>query len=302
MGHAHYHEHEHEDLKGLNLLITIVLNFIITAVEIVGGFFSGSLSLVSDALHNFSDGISVIISYVAIRLKQRDNSYKHTFGLKRAEILAALINSSVLIAISIYLFIHAVSRFLSPEKIDAKIMVGVAAIGLFANVCGTLLLRSGAKGSMNIRSSYLHLLSDAVSSFGVILGGVLIYFFDIYWVDPLLTVLIGIYILKESYDIVIASIHILMEGVPDDIDLKDIQEEIERIEPVKNIHHLHVWKIGEHDIFLEAHIDLPDMKFSEATGLRMKINELLKHKFKITHSTLQFECNECKNIDLVKKG
>jgi len=181
---------------GLRLLITVILNIIITVAEVIGGIISGSLSLISDALHNFSDAISVIISYIAINLKGKDNSYKHTFGYKRAEILAAVINSSVLVTISIYLFYEAILRFQNPEPIKGVLMTIVALIGLVANIIGTLLLKRDAATSMNIRSSYLHLLTDAISSVAVILGGLAILFWNIYWIDPVLTILIAAYITR----------------------------------------------------------------------------------------------------------
>lgn len=280
-------------------MMTMVLNFVITIAELIGGMLSGSLSLISDALHNFSDGISVIISYVAIRLKKRDNSYRHTFGLKRAEILAAVINSSVLIVISVYLFYEAIKRFSTPEPIDASMMTIVASIGLIANVAGTLLLKRDSKDSMNIKSAYLHLLSDAVSSVAVILGGLAIMYWEIYWLDPVLTILIGIYIIRESILILGEAIHVLMEGAPFDISIENVKREVEKFEEVINIHHVHVWSVGENDIHLEAHIDLKDMMISESDLLREKIESILLKIFAINHITLQFECNKCENSELI---
>ena len=300
MAHSH-HNRDHGILNQTTgrLMITMMLNFIITIAELIGGMLSGSLSLISDALHNFSDGISVVISYVAIRLKKRDNSYRHTFGLKRAEILTAVINSSVLIVISVYLFYEAIKRFSTPEPIDASMMTIVASIGLIANVAGTLLLKRDSKESMNIKSAYLHLLSDAVSSVAVILGGLTIMFWEIYWLDPALTILIGVYIIRESILILGEAIHVLMEGAPFDISIEDVKREVEKFEEVINIHHVHVWSVGENDIHLEAHIDLKDMMISESDLLRGKIESILLKMFAINHITLQFECNKCENSELI---
>jgi len=297
MGHDHHH-HPANTTTG-RLMITMVLNFIIAAAEVVGGIISGSLSLISDALHNFSDGISVIISYIAIKLKRRDNSYRHTFGLKRAEILAAVINSSVLIIISVFLFYEAIERFAQPEVIAADVMMMVAGIGLVANVIGTLLLKRDAADSMNIKSSYLHLLSDAVSSVAVIIGGMAIYFWEIYWLDPLLTILIGVYIIRESFIILGDAIHILMEGAPPDLSIDDIQKEVEKIEEVLNIHHVHLWMVGENDIHIEAHIKIKDMMISESDELRGKIERIMKSEFSINHITLQFESDKCADTKLI---
>ena len=295
------HNHSHTSTM-LRLLVTVILNLIITITEVIGGIISGSLALISDALHNFSDAISVIISYVAIRLKEKDNSPKHTFGLKRGEVLAAVINSSILVAISIYLFYEAIIRFQNPEPIKGILMVIVASIGLTANVVGTLLLKRDAANSMNIRSSYLHLLTDAVSSIAVILGGLAITLWNIYWFDPVLTILIAVYITWESFKILSDAIHVLMEGAPLEISIEEIQTAVESINDVDNIHHVHLWSVGEKDIHLEAHINVPDMMISKSNVLGEKIEHLLKSKFGINHITLQFECNQCKDAALVVNG
>ncbi|MFC2094504.1 cation diffusion facilitator family transporter [Bacteroidota bacterium] len=295
------HKHSHSS-TGIRLLITVILNVLITVAEIIGGIISGSLALISDALHNFSDAISVIISYIAIKLKERHTSSKHTFGFKRAEILAAVINSSVLVAISVYLIYEAVLRFQHPEPIKGILMTVVASIGLVANIAGTLLLKRDAKTSINIRSSYFHLLSDAVSSVAVILGGLAIILWNIYWIDPVLTILISIYITRESFKILYEAIHVLMEGAPPDISINEIQSAVEEMEEVVNIHHVHLWMVGENDIHLEAHIDVPDMMISKSNKLGDKIENLLKNKFGINHITLQFECDQCKDAELVVNG
>ncbi|MCH8033007.1 MAG: cation transporter [Bacteroidetes bacterium] len=295
------HNNSHSS-TGIRLLITVLLNLFITVTEVIGGIISGSLALISDALHNFSDAISVIISYIAIRLKEKDSSSKHTFGFKRAEILAAVINSSVLVIISIYLFYEAILRFQNPEPIKGILMTVVASIGLTANITGTLLLKRDAKTSMNIRSSYFHLLSDAVSSVAVILGGLAITFWNMYWLDPILTILIAVYITRESFKILSDAIHVLMEGAPPDISISEIQSEVEELERVENIHHVHIWTVGENDVHLEAHIDVADMMISKSNLLGEQIEALLKTKFGINHITLQFECEQCKDVGLVING
>jgi len=293
------HNHHNSGSTGKRLTATIILNFLTSAAEIIGGILSGSLSLVSDALHNLSDGFSVIISYIALKLKKKDNSLKHTFGLKRAEILAAVINASTLIVIYLFLFYEAVKRFYSAQHIEPSLMIIVASIGLAANIAGTLLLKKDSKDSINIRSSYFHLLSDSVASAAVILGGIAISFWNIYWIDPLLTILIGIYIVRESFVILSEAIHILMEGAPVNISIEDIQKEIETIKGVNNIHHVHLWMVGENDAHLEAHIDVEDRLISGSGELLEQIETALKDKFGIKHVTLQFECNVCKETGLL---
>lgn len=300
MGHNHIH-HASTNQTGKRLIITMILNFVIAIAEVIGGILSGSLSLISDALHNFSDGISVIVSYIAIKLKLKDRSYKHTFGLKRAEIIAAVFNSATLIIIAGYLFYESVKRLINPEPINAEIMIIVAVIGLFPNIIGALLLKKDAKTSMNIKSSYLHLLSDTVASVGVIIGGILIYFWNIYWIDPILTLLIGVYIIKESFEILGRATHVLMEGAPENVNIFEIEKLVLSFENVKNIHHLHIWTVGENDIHLEAHIDINDMLVSESDLLRIKIEDMLRKDLHINHITLQFETNLCQNTDLIKQ-
>ena len=307
MPHHHHkdslqHSHSHTPNTTFRLMATMILNFIITIAEIIGGVVSGSLSLISDALHNFSDGISVIISYIAIKLKYKKHSYRHTFGLKRAEILAAVINSSVLIVISIYLFWEAYERLMDPQPIKGGLMMIVAAIGLIANVIGVLLLERDSHESINIKSAYLHLFSDAVSSLGVLIGGFAIYKFNIYWIDPVLTVLIGLYIIKESIEIMGQAIHVLMEGAPSDISIKDITAKVEKITGVVDIHHIHIWNVGENDIHFQAHINVDDIKVSETKPFVNEIEHLLLKKFKINHVTIQFENECCKNVGPIHEG
>ncbi len=298
MSHSHNHSHG-APTSGTRLFITILLNFTITIAEIIGGIISGSLSLISDAMHNFSDGIAVIISYIAIRLNKKPKDYKFTFGYKRAEILAAVFNASVLIGISLYLFFEAYNRFVNPEEIKGGIMIIVATIGLIANVAGTLLLKSGAADNMNIRSAYLHLFSDAVSSVGVIIGGIFIYYYNIYWIDPVITVLISIYIIKESWDIVKEAIEILMMAAPDKISIENIEEHLIKIDGIDSIHHVHIWKVNEKDTHFEAHIKVTDMMVSKTELLISEVEKLMHNKFEINHVTLQFECDRCESEGLI---
>jgi cobalt-zinc-cadmium efflux system protein len=299
MGNEYDHHHIDRSTSTVRLFVTMMLNFLITVVEVIGGLLSGSLSLISDALHNFSDGIAIIISYIAIRLGKHPQTYKYTFGLKRAEILAAVFNAGTLIAICIYLFKESYERFVSPQHIEGGLMIVVAGFGLIANVVGTLLLKKGSKDNINIRSAYLHLFGDAVSSVAVIIGGICIQLFRVYWVDPLLTILISVYILKKSVEIVKESINVLMMGAPESVSIENIQKELESIPGIKNVHHVHVWRLGEHDIHFEAHIDVDDMRVSQTTSLCTFVEEKLKQNHGITHITLQFETDKCDSKSLV---
>ena len=294
-------DHIHHYFKEKNLIIVIVLNFIITLVEVIGGLLSGSLSLLSDALHNLSDGVSVIVSYIALRLSKRENTLKNTFGYKRAEILAALFNSSFLIIISFFLFKEAYLRIQHPQNIESKIMITVAVVGFVANTISVFLLKPGSKDNMNIRSSYVHLFSDSLSSLSVIIGGILIYYFNITIIDPILTFIIGAYVLKEGFEILKKSTDILMEKTPIQINILKIKEVIEKIPEVDNLHHVHIWQINDKEFLFEGHIDVKqDINLSKVEEIRSNINSILSNEFGINHTTIQIEYNCCKDKEIIK--
>lgn len=297
---GHNHSHDVSGVKSINLLVVMLLNFIITLVEFIGGIYAGSLSLISDALHNLSDALSIIVSYVAIKLSSKAKDENRTYGYKRATIIAAFINSAVLIAISLLLLKEAYVKFMQPEPVNGLLVIWVAVIGLLANALGAYLLHSGSQESMNLKSTYLHLLSDALSSVGVVIGGMLIYFYKIYWVDPLLTVLISIYVLKESYHIVSKAVHVLMQGTPSNLDVHDIVHEIEHIEGVENIHHVHLWSMDEKNINFEAHVNVQDILVKETQPIYERIEQKLRERFGINHLTIQFEFEGCQGVGVIK--
>ncbi len=300
--HNHNH-HEHSHISGKRLLSVIILNFVITGAEIVGGLVSGSLSLLSDALHNFSDSISIVITYIAFKFSKKEHNYNYTFGYKQAEIIAALFNSFTLIIISLYLFYEAIKRFYDPVTIKTSVMIWVALIGLFANIFSVILLERDSHKSLNVKSSYLHLLSDTISSVGVVLGGIFIKFFNVTWLDPLITIGIALYVLKEGKDIILNAFYILMQRVPEGIDIKEISREIKSIYPmIKDIHHIHIWQLGEGEKLMEAHINIDDVRISKANEIGDRIKEMLKEKFGITHVTLQFEYERCNGEGLIKRN
>jgi len=296
---SHNHSHNTPE-SGKRLAIVVALNFLITITEVIGGLMSGSLSLLSDALHNFSDGIAVIIAWIAIKLRSLPRSDHYTFGLKRAEVLAAVINAGALVAISLYLFVEAWSRYNTPEPIAGNIMTIVATVGLVANIIGTWLLHRGSKESMNLRAAYLHLFSDAISSVGVILGGLAIIFFDVYWIDPLLTVLIGIYVLKESLLILWHTLNIFLLATPAELDLNEIRQLIRKQDGISNVHHIHLWRVSDTDIHFEGHITVEDQLLSQVSVLKEQLESALHDNFAINHTTFQFETesDSCRTADL----
>lgn len=295
------HEH-HKDLKERNLLIVIGLNLFIFISELFGGIFSKSLLLLSDSFHNLSDTLSIIISLIAIRFSKRENSYEFTFGGKRAEILASLLNSIFLFIVTFFLLKEAISRIINPQNINLNLMLIIAIIGLLLNGMSVFLLRKFSKESINIRSSYLHLLMDTLSSVAVVIGGIIMMIFKIFWIDPLLTLLIVLYILKEAFEIFFKSIKILLEGTPQGIDFEKLKFELENVEGVSNLHHVHIWQLDEKNFLFEGHIELKkDYPISKADEIRVKAQDILKDKFNINHSTIQIEFNGCCEKDLIKK-
>jgi cobalt-zinc-cadmium efflux system protein len=294
------HHHASSDISEKNLLLAVVLNFTITAAEIVGGLLSNSLALLSDALHNLGDGIAVLVAFIANRISKRDSNLRKTFGYQRIEILAAFLNAVFLVAICIFLIVEAIKRFQDPEPIKGLVMFVVAGIGLAANLLAVFLLRSDANKNMNIRAAYLHLLGDTMSSVVVIIGGVLIYFFEIFWIDPLITILISIYIFRETINLLRDSFNILMQSTPKDINLEQIRTDLEKIEEVQNVHHIHAWNLSEDDVHFEAHIDLSkDLLVSETDRIRGNIESLLADKYHIYHVTLQIELGCCDDTGMI---
>ncbi|WP_106449874.1 cation diffusion facilitator family transporter [Trichococcus alkaliphilus] len=300
----HTHELSHPEgldgVKGKNLLITMALKFLLTIAEVLGGWFSGSLSLLSDALHNLNDVLSIVISWFAVKMAEKKHDKKNTFGYRRATIIAAVINATLLIIISLFLFREAYFKFIQPEKINALLVIVISSIGIVLNAVAVYLLHKSSGDDLNMRAVYLHFLSDALSSAGVMVGGIVIYYLDAYWIDPLLTVLIGIYILKESYEILKESMNILMQGTPETVDIDEIAEELEKMDAIKDIHHVHIWALDEHTVFFEAHVNLQkDILVSELSDVYEKLEQVLKGRFGVTHLTIQFEYNCCDDVGRV---
>jgi cobalt-zinc-cadmium efflux system protein len=299
-GHSHGHSHGHQELSGKNLLWATLLNVVITVAEIAGGLISNSLALLSDAVHNLGDTIAIFLAYVANRISKFSANERKTFGYKRIEILAALFNAVTLIVIIIFLFREAWQRFNNPQEIKGVIMLVVAVIGLLANLIAVLILKNDSHKNINIKAAYLHLLGDTISSVAVILGSVLIIWFKITWIDPLITVLIGLYILKETYSVLREAIDILMQSTPKDIDLNAIRAELGKIEGVDNIHHVHVWNLNDSQIHFECHADISsDLRISETSPIQIQIERILKHNFGISHVTIQFEHYCCQETKLI---
>ncbi|APY10962.1 cation transporter [Seonamhaeicola sp. S2-3] len=298
--HTHNHSHSHTDLKGRNLFISIFLNILITASQIIGGLVSGSLALLSDALHNFSDVLSLLVSYIANRLTKKKASAYRTFGYKRAEILAAFINAATLVIVAVLLIIEAVKRFQNPQEIESNLVIWLSLLGIVANGLSVLLLKKDSDVNMNIRSAYIHLLTDMMASVAVLIGGLLMKFYQIYWVDSILTLVIAIYLIFMGLDLLKESTKVLMLFTPDDIPVKKIVDEINAFKSIKNVHHVHIWQLNEEEIHLEAHIDFnKDITLSEFDYILQDIETLVFKKYQINHVNIQPEFGKDDAKDII---
>ncbi|WP_053990677.1 cation diffusion facilitator family transporter [Mangrovimonas sp. TPBH4] len=293
MGHGHSHTHTHVGKKDRNLVVSIFLNIVITVAQIIGGLISGSLSLLSDALHNFSDVLSLIVSYAASKLSKQKASINRTFGFKRAEILAAFINAITLVVVAILLIIEAIKRFKAPEEIESNLVIWLSLIAIAANGFSVLLLKSDSEKNINIRSAYLHLLTDMLASVAVLIGGLLMKYYQVFWVDSVLTFLIALYLIWVGYDLLKTSTKMLMLFTPDNINIKDVVRAVNKLPKVSKLHHVHIWNLSDHELHLEAHLDLnEDISTTEFNELLHEIEKLLHDKFEINHVTIQPEFNK----------
>jgi len=281
--------HHHQTEIGKNLVLPIVLNVGITVAQIIGGLLSGSMALLSDAAHNFSDVLALIFSYIAARLSGRERTLKETFGYKRAGIFAAFINAATLMIIATVLIQEAIERLLNPRPIEGMIVIYLAALGILFNGVSALLVKKGAASDINMRSAYLHLFTDMLTSIAVLIGGFAIIYLGWYWIDGVLTIAISIYLIYSSWEIFYDSLRIFMQFTPTQISIEDIADEITLIQGVKNIHHVHAWKLDDHEMMFEAHLDLEeDFTISHFELILEKVGKTL-HRYNIHHYNIQPE-------------
>lgn len=271
---------------------------VITLAEIIGGLLSHSLALISDAIHNLNDSASLAISLIARKVSRKEANKNKTFGYKRAEVIGAFINLILLVIISLFLVKEGIERFFNPQVIAGTVMFVVAVIGLLGNFITAMLLHKGSKENFNLKSAYIHILSDGLSSVGVIIAGILIIQFQWYFVDALLTLVIAGYILYQSYEMLKQTTNILMEATPADLNANEIIGEISRMKGVDNIHHVHLWNLDESNLLLEAHVLIKKGDLDSIEQIKKAIKQKLESQFKIYHSTLEFEFEECaENLD-----
>ena len=292
---GHHHHHAPESDRGL--LFAVGINVLLTLAQVIGGIISGSLSLIADALHNLSDAASLGIALFARKISRRPADESKSFGYQRAEVIAALINLTLLITVSLYLIYEAVWRIVEPQVVAGLIIVLVAGVALIIDIITALITYRLSKSSMNMKAAFLHNLSDALTSIGVIIAGALILLYEWYWVDTLLTFLIAGFVLWQGMIMLPKTIHLLMEGTPENLSSAEIKSSMEEVGDVQDVHHIHIWNLDEHRIALEAHVVVTANELQEVEGIKENLKRVLKDKFKITHSTLEFEHHTDTNCD-----
>lgn len=280
-------QRQHE--KYLWIAFSLTTTFIV--VEVVGSILSHSLALLSDAAHLFTDGSAQIISIIAIRLARREADTKRTFGYYRFEILAAMLNACILTLVAVFIFYKAYERFFETPEIHTTGMLLIAIAGLIINIISVTLLRPGSKESLNVKSAYIDAQADMIGSIGVIITAVLIEFTHWIFLDSIMALLIALWILPRTWSLLKESINILLEGVPDGIDLKDIHAKLSTLPGVQDVHDIHVWALTNGKISLTAHLVVD--KTHNNPHLLQTSAQLLEQQFAITHSTLQIEETHC---------
>ena len=289
--HTHFGDLASQTTKRLALSLGLTAAFVV--IEIIAGIFGNSLALLTDAAHNFTDVIALGLSWYAVKLATQPAHAGKTFGYHRVGILVALVNSTTLVLIALGIFYEAYQRFLAPSKVDSTILIGVGTLAFFINLGTAWLVKSGSDHDLNLRSTFLHLMGDVLSTLGAVIAGIIIAFTNWNWLDPFVSVLIGVFILWNAWGILRQSIHILLESAPENIDMNKMVDTLLKVDGVRGIHDLHVWSINEGLQLLSAHIVTEDISMSAGLLIQQNINGLLSHQYNIQHATLQLECEGC---------
>ena len=290
---GHHHGPAPQDASGSRLLVTLVLNLLIPVAQIIGGLLAGSVALISDAVHNFSDFTALLISYIAFRIGRRGATAFNTFGYRRAEIMAALINVLLLAGASGIILYHAVERFFHLQAVNGLVVIILAGVGVVGNGLSAWLLHRDAAHSLNVRGAFLHMVGDLLTSVAVLINGVLLMFYPWYWLDPLLSVLIVVFILKNGWGLLKESTAVLMNATPGHISLEAIREHLCRLPEVLGVHYLHAWQVSSNSTAFSCHVVVPDQLVSRTEHLTERIKHELLHRFRIDHPVLQFETSSC---------
>ena len=296
---GHHHGPTVQDTSGPRLLITLALNLIIPTAQIIGGLVAGSVALISDAIHNFSDFTALLISYIAFRIGRRGASVFNTFGYRRAEIMAALINVALLAGASGVILYHAVHRFLNPQPVNGVLVMLLAGVGVIGNGLSAWLLHRDAAHSLNVRGAFLHMVGDLLTSVAVLVNGLLLMFYPWYWLDPLLSVFIVAFILKNGWGLLKESTAVLMNATPGHLDLEKVRSFLAGLPGVLGVHYLHAWQVSSSSTAFSCHVVVPDQLVSRTEKIAESIKHELFHRFRIDHPVLQFETSACGNGTLL---
>jgi len=291
--HAHSHAHDAAGLTVRRLVLALVITLVFVFVEAAAGWYGNSLALLTDAAHNLTDVAALALSWYAIRLAARPANAGKTFGYHRAGILIALFNSAGLLALTLWVFYEAYERLLTPPEVDGPLLTWVAVVAFGVNLGTALLVKQGSHKDLNLKSAYIHLAGDALSTFGAIVAGIIIWATGWVALDPIVSVLIGLLILWSAWTIVRESTDILLEGTPPDLNLPALVNDLMQVPGVRGVHDLHVWSITQDMRALSAHVLTADLPISEGAAIQQAVNEVLSHRYNIRHATLQLECAGC---------
>lgn len=289
--HSHLSETSLKTTTRLSLSLFLTLGFVV--IEAGAGVFANSLALLTDAAHNLTDVIALGLTWFALRLTAQPANAQKTYGYHRAGILVALLNSTTLVLISIGIFYEAYHRFINPPDVQSGILIGVGLIAVVINLVTALLVHRGSEHDLNLRSAFVHLMGDVLSTVGAVIAGVIIYFTKANWLDPFVSVLIGFLILYNAWGILKDAIDILLEATPRDVDVQAMVREIAQVKGVLGVHDLHVWSLTQNLRTMSAHILTDDLHISAGANIQHQINDMLFHRYNIAHATLQLECVEC---------
>ncbi|MBN2060325.1 MAG: cation transporter [Deltaproteobacteria bacterium] len=287
------HVFDERETTGPRLLVTLVINLLIPSVQILGGIYSHSMALISDAVHNFSDSAAILIAYFAFQIGKKGASPQNTFGYKRAEVLGAVINVAILLAVAVFIIYEAFERLWHPRPVIGQIVIYLAAMGIAGNGLSAWLLHRDSKHSLNVRGAFLHMVGDMLTSVLVLVNGIILVLRPWYWLDPLLSFFIVIFILKNCWSILKEATDILMNATPRNLDLEEIGRTLLNIPGVCGVHYLHAWKVSSASIAFSCHVEVTDQLLSKTESLSEEIRHELFHRFGIDHPVLQFETARC---------
>jgi cobalt-zinc-cadmium efflux system protein len=289
--HSHLREVSKQTTTRLSLSLFLTLAFVI--IEAAAGIFANSLALLTDAAHNLTDVIALGLTWFAVRITSQPANAQKTYGYHRAGILVALLNSTTLVLISLGIFYEAYQRFLNPPDVQSGVLISVGLIAVVVNLVTALLVHRGSQHDLNLRSAFVHLMGDVLSTVGAVIAGVIIYFTNANWLDPFVSVLIGFLILYNAWGILRDAIDILLEATPRDVDVHALVKDIAQVDGVLGVHDIHVWSLTQSLRTMSAHILTDDLHISAGADIQHQINDMLNHRYNIAHATLQLECVEC---------